>query len=340
MCKCKRWIKSLAKEIADYFNLHWIQKIVIIFFPTVWISLIMKTWGDELELSKNGNYTTKGVVCTAVVFGAALFVNVISSYKSKLEKQREIKIQEEIGVLKSNLGICETVMESIYDICDSKYDTLADYMDIIQNTEKCEKPFLTTVQPTKQLKAISDELANCFSKITGIKKSDLLVSMAYTLSDGDWKWIDFKKLHGCATLLELIENQKSTFYQIYSGREVFLFYNSKEDAEKMGNYYFDKKDKSHRYNGSIICQKIEVGSENHSQGILILSISSYGRKFLESKQEKIEEVENTIRNIVLKQFEKRICIELSDLYIRERYKKYKSMKGPMLNQSSFREDKN
>lgn len=206
----------------------------------------------------------------------------------------------------------------------------------IEKTNKCEKPFISTVQPTKQLKAISDKLAKCFSEITGIRKNDLIVSMAYSVASDNpkWKWVDFKKLHGCATLKELISNQRTAFYHVLSGEEEFVFYNNKIEAEKRGKYVFDSKDKSHKNVGSIVCQRIEVGSEDKIQGTIILSISSYGQMFVKL-DENIEKVRETIRDVILKQFEKRICIELSDLFIQEYYCRYKASKGPVVNSVMF-----
>ena len=311
-------VKDLLKKLADYFNIHWIQKTAVLFIPTIWLPFVIKIWGNDIGLSENGELTKIGVLVTVLLFGIVFFINVLSSYKAKLEKEREVEMQSEMKRLRSNLSICETVMDSIYDICDVKYDTLLEYMEGVEDTKRCDKPFLSTVHPTKQLKAISDELAKCFSGITGIKKNELIVSMAYSL---------------------LISNPKSTFYQMYSGKSEFVFYNSKEQAERTGNYVFDTKDNSHRNVGSIICQRIEVGTEDKVQGVLILSISSYGKQFIKTDdEEKIRDVENTIRNVILKQFEKRICIELSDLFIKETYRRYKIQKGPVINEAIFGEN--
>lgn len=330
-------VKDLLKRLADYFNVHWIKKTIVLFIPTIWLPFFIKYWGDALGLSQDGELSKFGILITTIIFGLVLFINVLSSYKAKLEKDRELQMQLEMKQLKSNLSICETVMDSIYDICDVKYDTLLDYMEGIETNKTCEKPFLSTVHPTKQLKAISDELAKCFSEITDIRKNELIVSMAYSLSENNWKWVDFRKLHGCATLEELINNPRSTFYQVYSGKSEFVFYNNKAQAEQMGNYVFDTKDNSHRNIGSIICQRIEVGTEDKIQAVLVLSISSYGKKFVQKdeSEENIRNVENTIRNVILKQFEKRICIELSDLFIQETYRLYKTLRGPEINEASF-----
>lgn len=325
------WFKEQLKNIADYFNKHWIFKAMILFIPTIWLPFIVKVWGKSIGVADaNGTLNRTGKWITVIIFSIVLGVNVLSSYKAKLEKEREMSLQKQLRVLENNLNIYETVMDSIYDICEEKYDTLLEYMSGIEITEKCEKPFLSTVQPTKQLKAISDKLANCFSTITGIKKNELTVSMAYSLANTNvWKWVDFKHLHGCSTLDELINNQRSTFYQLYSGKATFLFFNSKEEAEKAGMYVFDTRDDSHKHIGSIICQKIEVGSEKNIQGTIIMSISSYGKNFINSeKNHNKEDVENTIRNVILKQFEKRISIELSDLFIREYYSQYKKTNIP------------
>lgn len=330
-------MREFIKKIADFFNKYWIAKILVLFFPTIWTPVILKIWGVNLGLSDiNSVLTLKGKVYTVLVFLAALFVNIVSSYKSGREKEREQQLQAEIATLKVNLNVYQTVMDSIYDICDSKYDTLLDYMDNIEKTKKCEKPFISTVQPTKQLKAISDKLAKCFSEITSIRKNDLIVSMAYSVAgeNSKWKWVDFKKLHGCATLEQLLENQRSAFYRVLSGEEEFVFYNNKIEAEKCGKYVSDQKDKSHKNVGSIVCQRIEVGSQDQIQGSLILSISSYGQMFVKN-EENIENVKETIRDVILKQFEKRICIELSDLFIQEYYCRYKANKGPIVNGAVF-----
>lgn len=317
--------KKMVKSFGRFLNYHWWIKTAILFIPTIWLPIVVKVIGIHCGLvTQDENFTTRGFIITMGIFLGVLGINLLTSYIAKLDELRKESLKETIEKLKNNIGIYETVTDSIYDICDLKYDALIEYMNSITEKKTCEQPFLNTVRPAKQLKDISRKIAECFCKITGIKEGELVVSMAYCLADTDWKWVDSKDLHGCARLEDLKNNPKSTFYQLKTGKEEFLFLNNKKREEANGRYIFDNKDNSHKRVGSIICEKIGIGSENHMLGEVILSISSYGHMFVESDdEEQISKVEETIRTAILKQFEKRICIQLSNLYIREMYKRFK-----------------
>ena len=77
----------------------------------------------------------------------------------------------------------------------------------------------------------------------------------------------------------------------------------------------DENDYSHKKNGSISCNKIVIPVENNCITVL-LSISTYGSKFVEKDSEKdIDIFTQNLNDKVLSQFNKRISLELITLYL-------------------------
>jgi hypothetical protein len=74
----------------------------------------------------------------------------------------------------------------------------------------------------------------------------------------------------------------------------------------------DARDKSCDKVGSIVCANISVGTTNETFVNAILTISTYGRKFVLNNDAKtIEKIQYNIQQILLPAIESRLKIELS-----------------------------
>lgn len=96
----------------------------------------------------------------------------------------------------------------------------------------------------------------------------------------------------------------------------FIFYSDKDVAKSDKCYIYDKKDKGGKSKGSIICTRLPILINDEIVAQIILSISTYGFKICERKQE--SDVGEIIEKILLKRFFKRIRVELIHMYIRSK----------------------
>lgn len=330
------WIKSLLKRLADCLNEHWIWKTIILFLPSVYLPVVVKYAGEKLKLSDaNGKLTTCGVSITVALYAGVLFINILANYKSKRDKEIEEQknnehkkvIEEyksEIVAYDETLTVYDRVLNVIGNICDVKLESIYGYINTSIEGGEFHKPFNETVHPDKQLKSIAKELKTCLSEITLPPLNHISVSMAYEfpgISNG-LNWIDQREIQQCMQIKQLIKNTHTTFYQIYSGKSDFLFFNDKKKAADNNNYVFDKKD--HRFHdiGSIICDEIAVEDGERKIARIILTISTYGYRFTDSDNpEVLSNMSEMIEEVILQQFEKRIRIELALLYVKKQYNK-------------------
>lgn len=326
--------KKILKRIADFINEHWIWKTIILFLPSVYLPVIVKYAGENLGLSDQAGALTKmGVGLTIVVYVAALFVNVLSSYKSKKDKENELakdlRHQEEIEKYKQEIfdydntfDVYDRLLNVIGNICETKFDAICEYIDNSIKVGEFRKPFNETVYPDKQLKSIAKELKTCLSTMTKPSVDNITVSMAYQfpgVSD-HIRWVDQQEIAQCMQLSQLKSNKCTTFYKVYSEESNFLFFNDKKEAASQGNYVFDKKDQRYHNIGSIICDEISIEDESGKIARIILTISTYGYKFTDSDdKETLDNMSQMIEEVILQQFEKRIRIELALLFVKHRY---------------------
>ncbi len=329
-------IKVLLGKTADCLNEHWIWKTIILFLPSIYLPVIVKYAGSIWGLLDADDKLTKlGIIITVVLYIVVLAVNILSNYKLKCDKERDLKreqqhqeeIQEyenEIQAYENTMDVYVRLMNVIGNICDAKLGAIYNYINNALEIGEFRKPFNETVYPEKQLKSIAKEMKTCLSEITQPPLNNISISMAYEFPGAgvELKWIDQQEIAQCMGLNSLKKNKSTTFYKIYSGQSNFLFYNDKSIAANEGKYVFDKKD--HRYHdiGSIICDEIALEDENGKIARIILTISTYGYRFTDSSDEGIlDNMSNMIEQVILQQFEKRIRIELAFLFVKNRYNK-------------------
>lgn len=314
-------IKNCTLILATWLNKHWIFKSIIIFIPTVW-SFFLSYYGVTFSLKNDNGISPLGTALSFSLFLIVLMTILLTEHK----KRRDII---ESQSKEAQWAISETLKQTNENLYANKRKMLTKYIkDLKYNNKSTSKPYLKTRNPEEQLAFLNNEILNNFKELSQHKIKDLFVSMAYTTDNVNWGWINNDNLNGCATLDELVRNSNSSFYKIYSNETDFVFHNSKQLAAENNEYYFDDKDKNYpKGGGSIICIGYSAGFNETTVGRIILSISSYKNKFVDSEDDGNDDgdddnVKNFKENVrdFLSDYEEIIKFELLDLYINESYR--------------------
>lgn len=326
------------ESVIQFLNKYYI-KVIFTFLSSIWFPIIIRYWGESLKLTNNDKLKWHAWVVTIIIYGGTLCLAFIAVKESKITNEHNLRISQ----LKDSIKIYEHLLKSIDKICDNKYGTMLRYIMNSDYKKLNSNQVYKMIQPLDQLIEISKEIKECFNEIVVIGNNQLVVSMAYNFPqiDDNWLWVDCTNNYGGLTPLELINHRTSTFYNVYNEQNYFIFYNNKEEAVNDNAYIRDNRDKGKK-NGSIVCMEIPVEIQNNCKiARLILSISSYGFMFDESntKQDKIGE---TIENIILHRFSKRIRIELLNLYINKciqcNCKTKLAIRKPLIKSSIYTDD--
>ena len=330
--KIKIGIKEILKKVADCLNEHWIWKTIILFLPSIYFPFFVKYYGVSLKLvdakSKN-ELTSIGTRIAIALYVAVLGINILSNYKTKKDKEKDLEHEEmiqafknDIQVYQNTMGVYLRLMDVIGNICDDKFGSIRNYINDSLEKGTFNKPFNETIYPENQLKSIAKEMKLCISEMTNAPFNSISISMAYDfpVKKSAMYWIDQREVDSCMTLGQLKKNKETAFYKIYSEESNFLFFNDKSKAAKEHSYFFDKKDHKYRDIGSIICDEISIQDEEGKIARIILTISTYGHKFTDSEDEQVlENMSELIEEVILQQFEKRIKIELAFLFVKKQY---------------------
>lgn len=326
--KIKMVLRKFLKRVADWINEHWIWKTIILFIPSIYLPIIVKYFGEELALVTNDKLNHIGIIATVVIYSLCLIINILTSYKAKrdikTDEEKERCHKKEIETYSNTLNVYGRLLNVIGNICDIKLDSIYSYINNSIAKGEFHKPFNETVYPDRQLRTIAKELTNCLSEITQPPAGNISVTMAYEFPKlgSDIKWIDTKDISSGMKLSKLKRDENTTFYQIYSGKQSYLFFNDKKEAFQKGRYVYDKKDDRHHNIGSIVCDEITIEDDKGRLARIILTISTYGYKFTDSSEKPIlDNMSKVIEQVILQQFEKRIKIELALMYIKKQYNK-------------------
>jgi hypothetical protein len=302
---------NLRRSLYEGLKKHWVWNTIILFLPSIWFPAIINLCGNVLHMTsedgKKTNLTLFGIVVTGIVY---VLVLAILLWNSRCANKEDDKHQKEIESIQSSYSQLNYILSCVHSICDNQFDML-------KNTFKTS---INCTDPSKQIEIILQKISDCLADVSKMDSKKINVALAYKISNGpeDWCWAQYSRTDGGLPLPELKGNCGTTFYQIFSGNREFVFYNSKIDAEKESHYVFDAKDKSYRNSGSIVCKKINVATPEKTYVEAILSITTYGKKFVPDDNEKlIEVVESNIRDIILPEFELRIQIELAQFCLQK-----------------------
>lgn len=310
---------KLLNNIADFFNRHWIWKIIISFFPSLWLPVIVKYLGIGLGIiDGNQALTIRGWVATIIIYVLAFSVLLVSGYSSKLEEARKTQLKSELEKHKATNEYYDKVIACVHSSHQQKSDLLLQATKTYKDSHQL--PYTTLVDPIQQLKNLASEIQECFSGLTKIPKDRLVVSMAYQLdgstpSGHNWKWVDSHVTQGGLTLETLTQNNQAAFYRLIHGSSPMLYINNKAIALQKQQYISDAKDGRFKNVGSLICWKIQSQlSTNDILGKLVVSISSYGNQFAKDVEADIAAVEESV-DVIYRLFEEQIVTELTCLYL-------------------------
>lgn len=315
---------------ADWINKHWIIKMIGLFVPTIWLPLVVRYLGEEsiLLLPASNRLSTVGWVLTIIIYVIGFAFNFLSSFRihrinlnDDKKAAQLVEYSNKISELMSDREFLKLTLGHLSDICENKAQTLREY---IERHPVITSPFMETVQPLKQLMRMSESITTFISEVSLISKKDIVVSMAYILPTltGNWRWVEGHRVADGLELSELINNPNTTFYRACFGSEPVIFEEDKQVAEANHRYVFDEKDKTMRSKdgrtkvGSIFVKRIVLESSSKKLVKLILSISTYGKKLVDDSRT-ANEVFNIIDEYIIGNFEKRIDVELANLYIKK-----------------------
>lgn len=319
------WFKKNLIRLHEWVQKKWLIVSIIMSTSSVWFSLILNFFGEELNLiatDTNGKrqFTVSGIILTViVVFFSCLLVMAQRYYEyDKLNNDRD----------KRKLFILENVDLETNRICDNKFITLKKKIWKIKNGKDIEFPQIVS-KPCEQLKHILEKMNNCMCKLLSqneyaIQSNELYISLYYNfpLEDSVWRQADSLSPEKGLTINELLD-EKSTFSNVLNEKGAFVFYNSKEQARKQEKYIKDGEDRvneNDELKGSIACYRLSVKEQNHELIRAVLSITTYNKKFVNSDERKIiENVKYNMDEYILKPFVKRLDIELCLLYLATLY---------------------
>lgn len=329
--KANQGTKDKASEVWNLIGYvlkkNWVFHTIIVFLPGFYSSILLRyTFLKSFFFNSDGGFTVSGWIATASIYFLSFLLLLYNTYMAEVNRKKEEEtLKQGFGHLQYNYDILKYVISSIFSVSKKKYERFVDFISGYNKIEGYD-PFNKLTQPDMQIQSILEAICHCFYKITSIDMEDMAVTLAYQL-DGKWNWSCGSDTTDGLSLDELTTNPKTTFHKLIYGPDKFLFYNSKKEAADLLCYVYDNKDSKQGQIGSIICKEIYVGKHEEKYIIAVLSISTYGKQLVKSsypKEEydkKIANVKETINDVVFKQFEQRIILELSLLYIKQQQNK-------------------
>lgn len=300
--------------------LKWLPSAAIVIIPTLFGAI-------SLAMTNDTNYRWMAGIGT-VLFVIAAVVDIRG--KVKLEKNIDLpkEIEEYNKILNKSFDIFnEKKRVIINEMSEHKY---AD--DIIKYNVHEHMRFITT------------QLKDCICDITGIDPKNLSVHLMYKHTKNekankqikcegankhsddkdkieDWKWIDGNNISVSHTLRKLISDENSCYYRVLHTNDKFIFENDKLEAIAKEEYVSSDRDKYYGKIGSIMCSKIDCGRYGESYIEAVLSISSYGRRFVgDNDKDKVAELTDTMKYKVLPYYNALLEIELVSLSLRHSIK--------------------
>ncbi len=303
--------ESFLHGLYTIFKKHWIWNTIILFLPSIWFPLIINQFGSALLMTytQGGktSLTVFGILSTLLVY---LLVLVLLLLNSKSANREELRNQEQLNAIRSSYEQLNYIISCINNIGNNELNMILNGLAYPGED----------LDHSKQIEIILQKIADCLANVSKIESKKINVTLAFKLTDccKPWCWSEYSRTDGGLPLETLLSNDRTTFHQVSSGSREFIFYNSKIKAEENEHYVFDAKDKSYRNVGSIICKKINIGSSEKTYIEAVLSITTYGKKFVPDDNENlIEIVESNIRDVIIPEFELHIQIELAQIYLQK-----------------------
>ena len=308
----KRSNRKLS-ELYIWFKRHWAIRTIIGFLPSVWIPIVLSQSGKAIGIVlPDGKWTILAWLPTIIIY--LLSIVFLLSTNSAANQEDDL-LEAQMQAKDSLISIHKHMIESLYTICDRKYDKLLTNMSAESYYSDCR-------QIEMQIKEILVGIQGCLREVLHKPASQIIVTLAYQrysdnrLVDTEWRWLNTRLGGTGSTRCQLGSNHRSTFYHVVKGDSNFLFYNDKDAAIKENCYVPSAADNRQEQNGSIICKRIIVANDTQKYMMAVLNISTNGFKFVQSNQDdEICTVRENLQTLLLPEFEKRLQIELANLVI-------------------------
>ena len=297
--------------IADALNDTVVLKVVLQSLPLFWSTIISPVFHDQLYDSTSGNLNNTGRVIVVLTFGVSLVLTLLTSIKTQADRKQENKLRSDIDSYQTEVNLRSSLAESDIMLEEQRNRHFRTVGPELKPDEGVRRFVASAMTPAKRINAALDELSSCFGTVSGIPRTDFMLSGAIAiakkntrLKDLQWGWVSEPALEGTASLDELIKNP-SAFSIVANGRP-FYYANDKIAAAEKGEYYLDGKDRTY-HGGSIVCTEV-VEAIGDWRIRLIISISTYGKRIVEEAEEREDPqlvqtlYEDRIRDTVIRQF--------------------------------------
>lgn len=321
-------IKRMLLIINTFNKKQWFVVSLISTTSGVWFSLILNFWGNDLKLTyhegDNIEFTLLGAVLTTI----AISWSCISIMAQRYSEYHNNNLGIDTDLISKAETIYETLENSITSINEKIVSEKIAYVDKIKMAQKSFPKIY--VKPCVHLNEISNQLRSVLSKLLttkeyNIREKDIVVNIFYKFCCLDNVWHrsnNGQQQRGIATR-DLTHNN-TTFSQCLASNENYVYYHNKKEAYNAKHYVPDELDgmpnEPHYLEGSILCRKFSIISNDNTYIDIVVAIATYGKKFSRYDD---EETQNTIsyniKHNILNEYEPLIKDALCDLYIQQEH---------------------
>jgi len=318
------------KKINGCIRKHRVWSVIILTVSGVWISFIITYFGEDLNLVKldlnnKRHLTLLGIISTLIILALIVLIT--------LAQKRADNPDDELLKAQFGLKVLNAISNEFDSLCTNKYNT--QLRKIIEIKSGRAFPIDIYSNPDEQLRKISDSIINCLLPLLDkpnhkFNLNDIYVSIAYNFpkeNKNEWHWAEVSRDRN-PKISELLDNRKSTLSNLIRSGKKNLFFNSKQKAYEQNSYVKDENDefdKNNKLRGSIACYKMSIKHSGDIYINTIVCITTYRMKF--SDNAGTTAIDNVRYNIdeIITDFEKRIGVEMCNVYMRYLYVNDKSL---------------
>lgn len=316
MDKQKYKVRRFATKFDNAYNRiienHPSSRFLILLVSSCW-SIVLTYAGKDLLLRSDTGLSFFGWVITIFVVVCQTTVTSYDAYKKKYKTAKEQeKLIHENAILK-------TLHVAFDELCDEKSSSLLN--SINNNLSNVD----IVADPKSQLKLLLKKLEVAVSEMLSeksyrINSEEIRANMFFNFDNDGWRQINdnegfIKK--------ETVLKEKSTFkYLINESLRDMVLFCSKHDAFINGRYVpepADDRNKNNEIKGSIFGYKFARNINGRNIQVAIFC-ATYNKTFIDMNiinDDAVETMTYNLKNVILKNFEKRAIIELETLYLEE-----------------------
>ena len=282
----------------------------------LWFPLVVVQLGKHLNIiDDNKDFTIKGIVASIIVFLIPAVLTIIKSIVERYKSKTISVVKEELEDERNFSDLLLTIASGFSKLCDKKRNHIANA--IAHNKVKS-----SAYNCREQLELILEQLDQSASymlsqKNSRLRQNDLYVSLYYQFY-GDETWHCVNTCQDGMTTEDLLEKDTTFKYLLNDTTPNYVFYNSKEEAKGEHHYAKDSLDETrdNELSGSIIGYRFPLITDDVKYIDAMIFLTTYSKKVVSSNdKDQIEIIKNNLQEFVLKQFSKRISIELGLWYL-------------------------